>query len=330
MERQAMGRTIRRVPLNFEWPLNKVWKGFLNPHYKGHCESCRQCDGTGMSIRARYYQDQWYGFVEFSPAVTGSIPFSEEMPMMRRLAQENINRAPEYCGRVLQIEARRLANLFNSRWCHHLNVDDVAALLKADRLWDFTRTRRSKEQIKTVQNKIAQGGNCCPSESDGYIPTPREVNEWSVLGMGHDSINCWICVKDKCRRLGEAVDCILCDGLGKAWDSNENRLRASRWRRKNPPMGYGWQVWETVSEGSPISPVFKTSSLLIDWLLSQGYSREAAEGFVKQGWVPALIVDSTGIHQDIECAAVVMGRGAKNETGIGTQEALEVPRDRRY
>ena len=27
-----MGRELRRVPLDFNWPLNKVWEGFCNPH----------------------------------------------------------------------------------------------------------------------------------------------------------------------------------------------------------------------------------------------------------------------------------------------------------
>ena len=38
-----MGREIKRVPLDFDWPLNKTWEGFLNPHYK----QCRWCLGEG-------------------------------------------------------------------------------------------------------------------------------------------------------------------------------------------------------------------------------------------------------------------------------------------
>ena len=28
-----MGRELKRVPLDFDWPLNKPWEGFVNPHY---------------------------------------------------------------------------------------------------------------------------------------------------------------------------------------------------------------------------------------------------------------------------------------------------------
>lgn len=26
-----MGRTMKRVPMDFDWPLKKVWEGYLNP-----------------------------------------------------------------------------------------------------------------------------------------------------------------------------------------------------------------------------------------------------------------------------------------------------------
>jgi hypothetical protein len=29
-----MGRELRRVPMDFDWPLHKVWDGYLNPHGK--------------------------------------------------------------------------------------------------------------------------------------------------------------------------------------------------------------------------------------------------------------------------------------------------------
>lgn len=32
-----------------------------------------------------------------------------------------------------------------------------------------------------------------------------------------------------------------------------------------PPEGEGYQLWETTSEGSPVSPVFKTLDELCEW-----------------------------------------------------------------
>ena len=43
-----MGRELKRVPLDFQWPENKVWDGYLNPHYaKRH--NCAACGGTGST-----------------------------------------------------------------------------------------------------------------------------------------------------------------------------------------------------------------------------------------------------------------------------------------
>jgi hypothetical protein len=64
-----------------------------------------------------------------------------------------------------------------------------------------------------------------------------------------------------------------------------------------------WQVYETVSEGTPVSPPFATAEELIDYLVENGDfwdqrrgahppSREAVESFVKDGWAPSMIVDS--------------------------------------
>ena len=35
-----MGRTLKRVPMDFNWPMNKVWDGYGNPHYK-ECPKCK-------------------------------------------------------------------------------------------------------------------------------------------------------------------------------------------------------------------------------------------------------------------------------------------------
>ena len=38
------------------------------------------------------------------------------------------------------------------------------------------------------------------------------------------------------------------------------------------PKGEGWQMWETTTEGSPISPVFKTPEKLAQWLVNNNVS----------------------------------------------------------
>ena len=62
-----------------------------------------------------------------------------------------------------------------------------------------------------------------------------------------------------------------------------------------------YQVYETVSEGTPVTPHFATKAELIDWLVKHGdewdqrrghgeWSRENAKAFVEREWAPSMIL----------------------------------------
>lgn len=81
-----------------------------------------------------------------------------------------------------------------------------------------------------------------------------------------------------------------------------------------------YQVWETISEGTPVTPPFETKEELIEYLVANGdfwdqqrwqegcavmncepWSRKQAERFVNDvGWAPSLVVDSEGVHSGVE------------------------------
>lgn len=76
------------------------------------------------------------------------------------------------------------------------------------------------------------------------------------------------------------------------------------------------QVWETVSEGTPVSPPFETREELADYLVKNGdfwdqkrgnggYTREQADAFVKAGWVPSAMSIRGEGFTGIECAAAL-------------------------
>lgn len=88
-----------------------------------------------------------------------------------------------------------------------------------------------------------------------------------------------------------------------------------------------FQVWETVSEGTPVTPPFATKEELIDYLVANGdfwdqsrrkdrasgrdvcmncdpWSRKQAEAFVNgPGWAPSLVMDSSGMRSGVEALA---------------------------
>lgn len=284
-----MGREIKRVPLDFAWPRDTTWGGYINP-FTNQSTQCPHCAGHGSSPEARRLTDQWYGNAPFRPEDRGSKPWKPEDAPVREFAERNCRGNPVFYGSsesAVVTEARRMCALWNAAWCHHLNADDVAALLAENRLWDFTRTPRTDAQREIVRQKRAGGGNSWLPENNGYIPTPEEVNEWSLRGLGHDSCNQWICVRAECKRLGVPNKCAHCDGEGSIWPTHEIKQLAEDWKDVEPPIGDGYQLWETVTEGSPISPVFATPEALADWLAtSSDYKwRQNDEGVTRDQWL---------------------------------------------
>jgi len=175
-----MGRELRRVPMDFNWPLNLVWKGFMNPYSP---IECKKCEGSGLNGRTRTLDNEWYSH-------------------LRADGKEG--------------------------WGHHLEQEDVQALVDGGRLMDFTHTWSGESGWR--------------KKEPAYIPTAQEVNEWSRKGMGHDSINRWICVKARAKRLGFYGECDLCCGVGHYWCDDKYEKLWEDFQDIEPPQGEGYQI----------------------------------------------------------------------------------------
>ena len=295
-----MGREIRRVPLDFKWPLDQVWEGFLSPD-KFDETPCPDCE-SGYSPEAQNLYDLWYGKIPFDPATTGSTPWQHDSPAVRAFAERNIANAPDYYGTGEQAtvrEAQRLADHFNSGWLHHLSQDDVDALVAGGRLYDFTHV-------------VVPGEGWKPKDPP-VKPTAAEVNEWSLRGMGHDSINAMVAIRARCEREGINDTCPTCKGHASLEKYEGQRAEAEAWEPTGPPKGDGWQLWETVSEGSPISPVFDTSDDLAAWMSdpergTRWVPQEVAAKFIADGWAPSF-VSGPGMHGLVSGVEAVGTRG---------------------
>lgn len=224
-----MGRQLKRVPMDFDWEIGKIWSGFINPHER---HECRHCEGMGWSKDYNLLKDEWYGW-------------------------HNENYKPNPFREGFRYNA--------SAWNNNLTQEDVDALIEADRLWDFTRVPVNEEQKAVVEKKMAEGGNSWLPYDNGYRPTAEEVNEWNLKGMGHDSLNCSIVIKARLKREGKSHLCPHCEGEGENWQHPKAKELYESWEDYEPPIGEGYQLWENTSEGSPSSPVFETLDELCDW-----------------------------------------------------------------
>jgi hypothetical protein len=296
-----MGREIRRVPLDFDHPLNKVWRGFLSPN-RFREDECGPCEGRGLSPLGRVLEDRWYGKVWFEPWETGCEPLTADTPEVRAAAERAVERAPEYYGTgeaAIVREGRRLADLWNGAWMHHLTQDDVDALVAADRLRDFTHVWSREHGWQARDPKPAV--------------TAAEVNRWSLTPGAWPDFG--PVLEARCAKAGVPYTCQACGGHGSIEVYEGQRAEAEAWEPEDPPAGEGWQLWETVSEGSPISPVFASAEALAQWLADPDRPKSrpddaaprdwmpynAALKFVQAGWAPtAIATAATGVVSGAE------------------------------
>lgn len=173
---------IRRVPLDFNWPLGMRWKGYVNPYCSQKCEECQE---TGYNRYTRRLYNSWHD------------------------------------------------------WKRNLTQDEVDELVRNDRL------------------------------PDGIL-TEDAANRWvKDVPFVFDAIDQVILAETRAKRQGVFGYCPICDGEGEVWFSDHIKQLYDGWgenERYDPPTGEGWQLWETISEGSPITPVFETEKELKAWV----------------------------------------------------------------
>lgn len=250
-----MSREVRRVPLVFEWPLDKVWWGYVLPE-ELRLPTCPTCRGDGLSREARAVEETFY---------------------------------PHQISWTDRERAEQLA------WHDKIGQAEVDHLLEQGRLRTWNRETRTWESLPR---------------------TAAEVNETQRRGGlgGHDGINRMCLVQFRCERLGIPMACTVCAGEGNVATA-EQRAANEAWERTDPPFGEGWQLWETVSEGSPISPVFPDRTGLVTWLATdyrqvgshRPLTREQAEAFVAAGSSIGSGVFVDGRHLSGEAAVAELG-----------------------
>lgn len=278
-----MGRELKRVRMDFNWPIGKIWHGYINPYYKKHATECPHCEGSGSSPEVKHMEDQWWGYVPFDPAEKGSIPYTIFHPSVRAFAERNVSRTPEFYGHgemAIQREAQRLCDeAFNKGWKNHLSQDDVNAIW-ADRGFEHTHDYCHKEK----RWKPKEGATC---------PTAKEINDHYILDWR--TPNAWPAMKALAKKNGWRLTCRHCKD-GTIWDSPEGHKLYRRWKKFDPPKGPGYQLWGTTNEGEPLSPVFATLEELCEWA-EVNETTFADNRASKQHWMD-MLSDGLVFHQE--------------------------------
>jgi len=180
-----MGRELKRVPLDFSWPLKTVWKGYKNPYFK-QCPDC----ASGASVSGKYLE----ALVRLIMIAGEDGKRGHSHPYF-----ENIPHAPEK-------------------------------------------------------------------------PPTKEMTELTIglagrepSFFGHDTCDLWGAVEKIKKAAGVGKDWGICKTCGGDAVDPSVKEKYEKWKKEEPPKGEGYQLWETTSEGSPVSPVFKTLEELCAW-----------------------------------------------------------------
>jgi len=164
-------------------------------------------------------------------------------------------------------------------------------------------------------------------------PKDDHGNLRPMFGRNFDDVFAdWLADFDRIRR-GELTD-IERECYGKLgmnplaeWLRDEGAPRApGNYRPWRDDEAMWVQVWETVSEGTPVTPPFATKGELVDYLVTGGddwdrkrgrgkrgrggYTRAQAEAFVDAGWAPSFVMASGSMASGIEVSAMLAGQKA--------------------
>jgi hypothetical protein len=362
-----MGREIKRVAADFEWPIDKVWKGYKNPWYE-FSYTCPSCDGSGYGVVAKIFHDEWYGYEEFDPVAYGSKLITPETPALKQFVEYQVDRSIReaatgtafkmvdrrvtYTGtdcfytdngkltreQAILRESHRLMDLWNNCWSHHLIQADVDALLKKDRLQEFTHRPLPgiplEQYVRThayylwvnsgrpcsdgvefwLESEKLHGNGYRLPYPNGRIPTVEEVNASAILSSFGVTGESYTCIEARCEREGYSVLCPECLGKGSCWHPTDAEQKAEQWKPEEPPAGEAYQIWETVSEGSPISPAFTNPKILAEYMANSppwgAAEPMSAEQWLKwivgPGWAPSAVI-TNGVYQDGVAAICEIG-----------------------
>jgi hypothetical protein len=103
------------------------------------------------------------------------------------------------------------------------------------------------------------------------------------------------------RHLAEFAAAIKEMGLGEALEHHGGGpIKDDYTQYEGKPLDW-WQLYESVTEGTPCTPAFATAEELIDHLVNVGstdgeegstekWTRAQAEAIVKEGWCPSMVI----------------------------------------
>lgn len=244
-----MSREVHRVPLDFDWPLNKVWKGYLQPDELDG-ERCEACNGSGQTHFGWWLQKFSYAMGMLADDVRAQERGKPMHPWLREFPHPH------------------------GHWEYPVDGDPQSGP------GQFIIDRPSADALD-------------------FFGALLGVDKEKITGQMFGEDPHYAVMRKLLEATGTDVSCQDCGGHGETEKYPGQRAEAETWKPTGPPEGEGWQLWSTISEGSPISPVFSSADGLAGWMSDPARGRdwvpqETAAKFIADGWAPTGAVTADG------------------------------------
>ena len=244
-----LNREVHRVPLDFDAPIGKTWAPLITLPPELVFPGCNTCYRPGV------FGQEW------TDQVTGRRRFRGDglTPASRQISETF------YCN-LLGFDEKTRAVM---SWSDKISQDEVDMLQRKGRL----RTWKDGEwqDIPRTADEV----------NDKNRPGNRSITE------GHDGINRHYLIEYRCERLGITMHCPDCGGHGDI-ATDELREQLDNWEPPAIPEGPGWQMWQTTSEGGPISPVFENPHMLARWLAENETGFGGMSSYTAEQWMQVI------------------------------------------
>jgi hypothetical protein len=253
-----LSRELKRVPLDFDAPVGDTWAPLLEHPDWHNFPACETC-GPPTLIAHGGERHPFGTDLEGRPKGDGLTPEARQLDR-------------SWYARYIGDNAQRQA----LSWDDKLGQHEVDALIKAGR---FNPVIDCPKGCKSPEDRGVERGqpwktDCPDCQGRGWTRRQLEPGEITAAdvnaqqragGFGHDGINHSIAMRARCELLGFGVNCETCDGHGDI-ATDELREKREAWEPPKPPEGPGFQLWQSISEGGPVSPVFASAEELAGWL----------------------------------------------------------------
>lgn len=172
---------------------------------------------------------------------------------------------------------------------HNMTQDEV----------DYFMSKQHKVTMDQVNRVMAS------HFSDAEKITPEIFSKLSLILWDFPYALESLMIKYHSEKEGWDPACPHCNGKGILFLNEEIKRLHEEFKWVDPPTGEGYQIWEDTSEGSPITPVFKTAEELAEYCEREGVSWFGSSTASKEDWL-RVINDSALATLEVAPGVIMM------------------------